>query len=495
MKNFLKSSPKHVDKNSYKPVSPFHLFYQLTYMSAMAASGISRSKTFEIAALSTSPAAVYFDAINTLVNEFRYDYPDACRMIGLKAKSENMQTFLLRFSDALRSGEQLSDFLPREAGVQGEDYQNQYERDLESMKQWTNAFSSIIISVALIIIIQIVSSMIYSINVPLMTMSVASGLMMAGFGVYIIFRAAPAETMTLASSSGAPEMRRAFAIFRVGVPVAFASALVLNALTGSMGLTLIWTALCLLPIGIASLISDRKLVRKDREFSTFLRSSGGMASASSTTLKQALTKIDLGSFPTLEPDIRRLSARLGALVEPQLCWHRFGEETGSKLISEVTDIFYSGVKMGGDPERVGYLCSLFALKTSQLRAKRRLTASTFSALTSVMQTVVAALMVFIYSIVNNFALAIEQLVPQDGSAAQSATLSLGMAQYSQGDLSFLYNMTVIMVLMLALAGATAIILSDGGYRLKGFFYLSIMLFISGLCFIVVPGAVANILKV
>ncbi|HVO41236.1 MAG TPA: hypothetical protein VMT34_01375, partial [Aggregatilineales bacterium] len=102
-----KSLPKQNDRNSFKRVSPFDLFYQLTYMSAMAASGISRSKTFEIAAQASSRAATYFVAINTLVEEFRLDYPEACRRIGLKAKSDNMKSFLLRFSDALRSGEPL----------------------------------------------------------------------------------------------------------------------------------------------------------------------------------------------------------------------------------------------------------------------------------------------------------------------------------------------------------------------------------------------------
>jgi hypothetical protein len=180
-------------QGSYKPVTPFDMFYQLTYMSAMASAGISRSKTFEIAAQSKCSAAPYFVAVNTLVDEFRYDYPDACRMIGQKAASENIRTFLLRLSDALRSGEPLGDFLTREADVQGEDYKNAYERNLENLKQWTNAFSSITISVGLIIIIQMITSMIYSSSVTMMAALVFSGGAMAGFGAWIIYRSAPRE--------------------------------------------------------------------------------------------------------------------------------------------------------------------------------------------------------------------------------------------------------------------------------------------------------------
>ncbi len=488
-----KSSPKHGDNNSFKPVSPFELFYQLTYMSAMAAAGLSRSKTFEIAAQSTSSAAVYFAAINTLVDELRYDYPEACRRIGVKAKSENMKSFLLRLSDALRSGEPLPDFLAREAEVQGEDYRNKYERDLEGLKQWTNAFSSIVISVALIVIIQMVSSLIYSMSISVMAGLVTTGFTLSCFGAWIIMRSAPREVMTVSPSKGSPEQRRALRLFRLLVPLALASAAILHLLNLDLGWVLIAVAAQLLPIGIASMISDRKTNKKDVEFSTFLRSVGGMATSSGTTLKQALTKIDLSSFPTLEPDISRLSTRLQALVDPEVCWQKFGEESGSKLIQESSGIFYSAVKAGGDPERVGYLCSLFTAKTSQLRAKRRLTAGTFSGLATVMQAIVAGLMIFVLSVVQDFAQLVEKLMPKDSAALQGQSLSL--VSISTADIQFLSMITILMILLLVLVGSAAIVFCDGGYKLKGALYLAIGLLIAGLSLLGVPPMVAGILKV
>ena len=369
--NSSKSSRKRDDRTSFELVSPFALFYQLTYMSAMAAAGLSRSKTFEIAAQSGSSAARYFAAINTLVDEFRYDYPEACRRIGTQTKSENMRSFLLRLSDALRSGEPLVEFLTREAEVQAADYENKYERNLESLKQWSNAFSSIVISVALIVIIQVISSMIYSMDTKVMTGLVSTGVIMAGFGAWIIWRSAPRESMTVPPSQGSPEQKRALSLFRTLLPVAMAIGSVLYLVDIPLGWNLILVSVLMLPSGVMSLISDRQIIKKDEEFSTFLRSSGGMATSSGTTLREALTKIDLSSFPTLEPEITRLSTRLQALIPPELCWHRFGLESGSRLIAEVTDIFYGAIKTGGDPERVGFVCSLFAAKTTQLRAKRR----------------------------------------------------------------------------------------------------------------------------
>lgn len=493
--NSSTSLPKQGDRTSYKIVSPFQLFYQLTFMSAMAAAGITRSKTFEMAAQASSPAAEYFAAINTLVTEFRYDYPEACRRIGTQAKSDNMRSFLLRLSDALRSGEPLADFLAREAEVQGEDYKNKYERDLEAMKQWTNAFSSIVISVALIIIIQVISAMIYSLNTSVILGLVFTGVTLASFGAWIIWRSAPQEIMTVKPSLGSSEQRRALQMFRLLTPLTVMVAALLNLVGVPLGWLLMLVGAMIFPVGIISLISDRKTNKKDDEFSTFLRSAGGMATSSGTTLKQALTRIDLSSFPTLEQDITRLSTRLQAQVEPEVCWHKFGLESGSKLISEVIGIFYGAVKMGGDPEHVGYLCSLFTSKTSQLRAKRRLTAGTFAALTTVMQAVVAGLMVFVFSIVDNFATLVEDLMPKDDpTMSNQAAMNLTLANFTDSDLQFLSGITIAMILLLAAVCAAAVTLGDGGYRLKGYFYLGITIWISGLSFLLVPPIVASILK-
>lgn len=495
--NSSKSSRKQGSKDFFKPVPPFDMFYQLTYMSAMASAGITRAKTFELAAQSSVSAAVYFEAVNTLVEEFRYDYAEACRRVGVKAKSDNMRSFLLRLSDALRSGEPLAEFLVREAEVMGRDYENQYDRNLESLKQWSNAFSSIVISVALIIIIQVISSMIYSSNLTMIGGLVFTGVVMASFAAWIIWRSAPKEVMTIKASQGSKEQKRAMRLFRLLMPLASVLSMVLYMVGVEPGLILILFAALILPIGITSMISDKHTTKKDVEFSTFLRSTGGMATSAGTTLNESLSKIDLSSFPTLEPDITRLMKRLQARVDPELCWRKFGMESGSRLISDVIDIFFGAIKIGGAPDRVGYLSSLFAAKTSQLRAKRRLVTGTFSGLTTVMQAVIAGLMIFVLSIVQSFAELVETLMPaeQDAAMGSQPQMNLGMADFSAGELQFLTTMTLTMVIMLAIVSAAAIILSDGGYRLKVALYLSLTIFISGVCMIVVPPMVSGILTI
>jgi flagellar protein FlaJ len=492
--SFSRFFQKRGGKTSFKVVRPFELYYQLTYMSAMAASNLSRSRLFIQSARTHTDAAVYFAAVQRLVEEFRLDYPEACRRIGLETKSENMRSFLLRLSDALRSGEPIDEFLTRESEAQGLDYQNQYERDLEALKQWTNAFSSIMISVSLIVIIQVISAMIYSTNVRTLSGLVATGIFMSAFAAWIIYRSAPQEIMVGNPRFGTAGQQRAQRLFRTMGPCALMLGAVLYMVHIPTGWTLVISAMLLIPVGWYSLASDREIAKKDSEFSTFLRSTGAMATSSGATLKQSLKRIDLTSFPYLEQDIRRLQRRLDALVEPEICWKQFGTESGSRLISEVTDIFYHSIKLGGDPERAGYLCSLFTAKTTQLRAKRRMVAGTFSGLATVMQAVVAGLMVFVLSIVNEFAALVATLMPEstDGTAP---TMSLGMAEFTAGELNFLALMTVTMIVMLGIVSATAIVLADGGYRLKVTLYMVSTMFISGIALLVVPPLVSNILTI
>jgi len=492
-----KSLPKPTAKNSYKfkDVTAFDQFYQLTYMSAMAASGISRSKTFELAAASGSPAGQYFVAVNLLVDELRYDYPEACRTVAEKARSEDVKSFLLRLSDAMRSGEPLPTFLAREAEVQADVYANAYERDLESLKKWSDAFSSIVVSVALIVIINLVSTMIYSMGTGMITGLVVTAVIMGFFGAWILSRAAPREEMIIPSALGSAAQRRTLNLGRILVPTAvlLSGALVLMGLGPAW--TMIGAAVVLFPLGLISDMADRKITKKDAEIGSFLRSVGGMATSTGTTLKEALNKIDMSSFPVLQPDIQRLDTRLRALVSPLVCWQRFGNETGSRLIRQATGIFFEAVRLGGDPERVGFLCSLFASRTAMLRAKRRTVVSTFTWLTLVMHVVVAGLMVFVLEIIHNFLIMMQAAITPDEAELAAENLAMPLANFSPQQMQFLDAITVMMVVLLAVISAMAIIASDGGYKFKLTLHLSVLLFMSGICFWIVPPVVAGLLTV
>ena len=489
-----KSLQKRSVKSYFEEITPFDLFYQLTYMSATAAAGVSRARVFQLARGLVNPSSQYFKTIHQIAENLRYNYPDAVRMVGEQAKAEDVKTFLLRLSDALRSGEPLPGFLSREAIVQGDRYENDYETKLESLKKWTDAYTAVSVSAALIVIMNMVMTMIYNVGTSMMGLMVMVAVT-STFGVaWVMFRTAP-ETFTVPLSKGSKEQRLSRQLFFILTPTALLVAVALTVLGLPMGWTLMVASLVILPIGIVSTLSDGKVSKKDSEISPFLRSLGGTATSRGTTLKEALTSMKKDSFPTLHPDIRMLVLRLSAFVSPGFCWRTFGTETGSKLAEQSTGIFIEAVGLGGDPEKTGALTSMFAMKTAMLRAKRRGVAATFSWLAIVMHGVMAALMIFLLGILEQFAVRLNDAMSSlgNGADAMGAMGLKNMFSFNAPQIDFLTKITVGMILALAVVSAFAIVACEGSHLIKMMFYLSILMFISGVLLLIGPSFVGLVM--
>lgn len=484
----LPSSPKRTAKNYFEEISSFDLFYQLTYMSAAAAAGISRSRVFQLARQLPCLPARYFKRIHELAENMRYNYPDAVRMVGETVDSEEVKTFLLRLSDALRSGEPLAGFLAREAGVQAEHYANDYVRRLESLKKWNDAYTALAVSAALIVIINMVSTMIYNLGTTTMLMMTLVAVA-ASFGVaWVLFRSAPPETISVPLAEGSAKQRRGRKLFRALLPLLIVASITLAALGADVGWVMIAASLVLLPVGWVSRRADQETVAKDTEISSFFRSLGGTATSRGTTLKEALNSIKIDSFPALHGDIRMLHLRLHAFSKPPLCWEYFGKETGSKLADQATGIFCEAINLGGDPERTGVLTSEFAMRTAMLRSQRRGIGGTFAWLTMAMQVVLAALMIFLLVVLEQFGLRLNEVSASLGDG-QNAAAALGlrdMFMFATPETQFIRTITVGMVVLLALVNAFAVVATEGAHLIKMTYYLSVLLFLSGVSFLIIP---------
>jgi flagellar protein FlaJ len=490
--------PKRISKDlfsgdGFKEVLGSELFYQLTYMSAIASSGMSRNRIFAMSSsLPVAPAA-YFDRIQLLVQKMGYDYTRACNAVGLAVKSETMASLLLRMGNAFTSGQQEMAFLSEEALITGQIYEKEYERDLSSLTKWTDAYAAITVSATLIVIINMTSSLIQTMGDGLLIGLAATAIFTTGITGWVLSRAAPKEVIDLFTEEGPRAQRLALQLryYTIAATTMLASALWLLGIQA--GWILVIAAVLMLPLGAFSLLAGREIDRKDREFGPFLRSLGSMAVSTGSTISQALNRLDITSFPALESDLERLRRRLAAAIEPELCWHRFAAETGSKLIGESVKVFNDSVKLGADPDVVAFMSADFSSRTILLRAKRKVTASTFTWLTMIMHGVVSGLLVLVFEIVRNFS---------ELMLAATADLDVGAIQSSAGavpvfntpNVAFFSGTILFMIVVLSFINAYSINATDGGHKTKMAFYLSIMLLLSGACLIFLPPMVKGLLQ-
>jgi len=501
-----KSSPKPISRDSFsnllrglfkrdplREVYSAELFQQLTYMSAISAAGISRSRIFQMGGeLPLSPAA-YFSRVQLFSQKLGYDYARACSMVGLSIKSEAMVSLLLRLATALGSGQPEKDFLAEETLVQGKAYEKEYETDLSSLTKWTDAYAAVTVSATLIVIINMTSSLIYPLSDAMLMGLVTTAAVTAAASAWILSRAAPKEEIDLFSKDGPWLQRMALKLVYWLVPGVFIICPPLLLLGVHIGWVTMIAATLLLPLGIVSLMAGGQIDKKDREFGPFLRSLGSMAVSTGTTLAEALTRLDISSYPTLSPDLARLRSRLAAAIEPELCWNKFAQETGSKLIVDTVKIFHDAVRLGGDPDVVGFMAADFASRTIMLRAKRKVTASTFIWLTVVMHGVVAFLMVLIQEIVHNFVLMLQAATATLDQEAMN-TYAAALPSFNAPQIEFFRYMAIGMVLLLATINALAIGSTDGGHKLKLAFYFSLMFYMSGAAFLLASPVVKGLFQ-
>ncbi len=481
-------------KVSFRVPSEFDLFYQLIYMSAVASAGIARNHIFRLAAQLVRPPADYFRRIHLLCEKLGYNYPAACNLIGQRARSETMKTLLLRFADALSSGHPEVEFLAQEAQIQGNAYEKEYDRNLGSLSRWTDAYGAVVVSATLIIIVNLTSTMIYDLGVGMSAGLVITAILASAGGAWVISRAAPCETEVAFSAEGPIAQRMTLSLVKVTPPTVFVVCLVMALLRVALGWLLAVAGLLLLPLGIFSLRACVEIEKKDREIGPFLRSFGAVAASTGTTLASALTQLDPSSFPNLQSDLKRLGWRFQAAVSPALCWKQFSVETGSRLINDTIAVFHDAIKLGGDTAMVGSLCSQFATTEVMLRARRRGISATFSNLTIVMHGTVSGLMIIILEVIRKFTdLIAAASTTQADEAVQS--MRLPMLTFGSPLLGLMVTLTYAMVVILAVVNTFAITAADGGHVLKGSFYLSILLMLSGACIIVMPPLVQSILQV
>ena len=484
--NFYKFWQRRNGKGSFnKELLPLDLFSQVTHIAGIATSGLPRSEIFAQAAKLPYHSAVYFKRAHFLVQELNYDYAEAYRVVGEETKEAESKEFLLRLSSSLIAGEAEADFLAREAYVMGETYGDKYEREVESLSKWTDAYMALIVSAAIMLTISIVSMIIYPISPYLVVTMCGIALLVSIVGAWILYRAAPKEVKTHSLAECSREQKLAKTLFKICLPATVITCGVLVAAGVDSGWIMIAASAIILAPGLVIMRDDKRIDKQDNDIANFLRSLGGVTKAIGATVTEALDRLNFRSLGSLQSGVSRLNTRLHTGIRPELCWGRFISETGSELVNRGTKIFWDGVKVGGDPEEVGKASSMFAMKIGLLRAKRKQVSQSFSWLCIAMHATIASLLMLIYHIMSTFSGVFQDLGAPQGTHEALAEMPF-TELFSGVQLHLLHTLTIALIVVLIGANAFAIKATQGGHNYKLIFYLSIMLAISGAVLKFVP---------
>ena len=331
----------------------FDLFAQLAYLSTIATSGMSRTELFEHASKMPYTSSKYFANVHFLAQKLNIDYAEACRMVALNTEINEVRGFLLRLAGAMGAGEEEGEFLLRESEAMAATFANTYERDVESLKKWTDAYVTLVVAAALIVIVSVISMMIYDIGTSITVGMALTMVFVTILGGWIIYISAPHEVMTRPQGPTSDRQILAHKLFKLLAPI----GVTLSALALLFGVELGWVflmlAVFLVVPGFIISRDDSRISKLDADIPTVVRVLGGVTSAIGTTVTEALGQIDRRSMGSLTPEIDRLYLRLNAGIEPEMCWDKFVNETGSELVDRTTSMFWDAISLGADAGRAG----------------------------------------------------------------------------------------------------------------------------------------------
>lgn len=472
----------------------FDLVSQLNYLAAVAQAGVGRDVLIEAAGRQPLRTAPFFRNASLLAKRMGLEYARALEVVAETAPSEALKRLLLRCAGAASSGGSEAELLSAELRVEMERFAARYERGVESLRKWTDAYASLLVSTSLIVVVATVSTMLYHIGSAFLVLLAGLMVLVIGLGVYVLYRVAPVEQVTT-DRGGTPYRAAARTCLLVLGPLGLAAGVYLYSRYG-LGGALLAIGLSLVPTGLLAAKDARLVDGFDRDLPGAVQVAGSVAAALGTSPGAALEKIDRRALGTLAALVQRLQARLAFQLDPEACWGRFIRETGSELVRRTIRAFLDAARLGASPERAGGVCADFARTVTLLRAKRRMTAATFVYLAIVLHAAMVALLVFMLQIVVFFNARVATLATDMLARANVPGMSAlsGLPFFEARDTGPLGLMMQTMVLVYSVANALAPASCVGGYPLRVFSYAAATFSLSGLALLGVPVATGALFK-
>ena len=291
-------------------------------MSVLSLGGLPRENILEKCGQMRLKTAVFFEYIFLMAKRMGVEYTQAFQMVAQKAKASNVKSLLLRFSASISSGESESGFVTQEAKNEIERYTHEYERNVENLRKWTDAYAAMMFSVTLIMVVSLVSTMIGFFNEAVVLGMAATVMLLMAVAVYIILRVAPVEETTYETSYALPRERRlARRLLVVVTPVGAVVSVTLLVLLGSqisfvtaVAILFLVMGVSMAPAGFYAWRDSNKVSKLDEALPTFLRTMGNVAGATGRTLQESLRRIDMTAMGTMETHASRLQIRLAASI-------------------------------------------------------------------------------------------------------------------------------------------------------------------------------------
>ncbi|RLF18176.1 MAG: hypothetical protein DRN06_02180 [Thermoprotei archaeon] len=502
------STPLHklVKQRGFKPEvkRKFHLL--ILYLATLSSSGASSKDLFRlIGALKSSLGVVaqVFRRIDLLVNKWGYNQVNACKLVSRALPNCELKDLLLRMSQAIGVGLPMKDFSNIEYNKYLTSYQDEYERAMDRLKRFCEAYSAMLTASAFISVAMILVSMIYGVSSAelILTLTVVMIVTIIASLLYLIYKNAPRGRVVALDSFGPRGLKRleqwSLRLFIISGIVAASIALIYvtyfiymppliieNLFLSKafpVPVSLMGLGGLLLVLGARGKRRVEQIKQMDIFYPVFIKTLGDAASISGG-INEAVKAIVYNDYGPLNNLIKRLHRRLKIGIKNNVAWEFFGQESGSLLIREGTKVFFSAVENGGKAKESALSIFDFSTLVLTLRKRRSQVLALLKGLIFPLQATLIAVMTLVKSLMNvflTFTLMVSSYVSLIGYIGEGVMV--------------LFLITI--ALTLTFGNSLALHLVEGESLISLSYYGGILLLITGAVMWLVDGAATTIFSI
>ena len=354
----------------------------MTHFGVLSTSNMPRTEIFRILGQKKEYKALSeeLNKIFSLVTNWNLSLPQACRFVSKTTPSQIFGDFLERLAHALETGQDLEIFLRNEQSVVMKEYSTVYESSIYQVEQWKEIYASVVMSGVFLVIFAIIAPII---SQGLKTKNLLFGLivffvLMEVLLMFVLKLRVPTDRLWHRLKIATPERDRMQQVLLLSVGISFLLlVLAPQILPFPLGVNL---AIAFTPLAAAGSFASRvekRVKRREDNYSAFIRSLGASAAAKGGSLREVLRKVKVHNFGPLTAMVMNLYARLTWRLHDSKAWKQFSAESGSNLVDSFNDMFVEGIKTGGKPQAVGEIISDNVVRIMNLRKARYATAGTF----------------------------------------------------------------------------------------------------------------------
>jgi len=243
----------------------------------------------------------------------------------------------------------------------------------------------------------------------------------------------------------------------------------------------------ILPLGVMAIKDDRKINKRDMEFTAFIKGLGQIMGSTGQSILNSLSKVDKKSLPNIKDSIVRLENRIKLGLDMDISWNRFIGESGSNIFYKFTNIFTDTIRLGGRPDKAGDLVASSSLESVLLRSSKELESNQFVMLTIPLHIVMLLTFIAISQILLNLAGIV--------SGVSSMTVGIGttFGIFSMLSIEVLHNYVIAITFVLTIVSALACKISKGSNLYDYYIFGSIFFIIAGVSLLLMPFFLNSIL--